>query len=202
MPHVKKAELIEGVVHMGMAVRLEQHGRPHGAVVMWLAVYAAHTPGVVAGDNTSVRLDLDNEPQPDAMLMISKDAVGQATVDDEGYVEGAPELVAEVAASTASIDLHAKLRAYRRNGVREYIVWRVLDAEIDWFVLREGDYARLEPQDGILRSTVFPGLWLDPQALIALNLSRVLEVLKGGAESAEHAGFVQRLAGESPDTAT
>lgn len=198
MPNLKHAELIEGVVHMPMAVRLEQHGEPHAMLITWLGLYVASTPGVSFGDNTSVRLDLDNEPQPDALMMIKPQGVGQAQVDDEGYVAGAPELVAEVAASTASIDLHAKLRAYRRNGVREYLVWRVLDKEIDWFVLREGEYVRQEPMEGPLRSALFPGLWLEAAAMIKLELARVLKTLQDGIASAEHAEFVGRLASENP----
>jgi hypothetical protein len=110
-------------------------------------------------------------------------------------LEGAPELVVEVAASTASYDLHDKLNAYRRNGVREYIVWRVGDGEVDWFVLRGGRYERLSPGgDGVHRSEVFPGLWLDTGALVRGDLARVHKVLDGGLASLEHATFATRNA--------
>ena len=195
MPHLKKAELVEGVVYMPSPVRYPEHGRPHLNLAGWLATYIAATAGVDGGDNSTVRLDLDNEPQPDACLRILPECGGQATVSDDGYLEGAPELVAEVAASSASYDLHAKKKAYRRNGVPEYLVWRVLDQTIDWFVLQDGNYEpRPADADGRLRSRVFPGLWLDPAALARGDLKTVLEVLRQGLTSPEHADFVARLA--------
>jgi Uma2 family endonuclease len=160
----------------------------------WLAVYLAATPGVAGGDNGSIRLDLDNMPQPDAFLMIKPERGGQAKISNDDYVEGAPELIAEIAASSVSYDLGKKLHAYRRNGVREYLVWRVQDREIDWFVLREGQYQSLAAgDDGILRSTVFPGLWLDRTALLRGDLAAVLAVVQQGLASADHAAFVAGL---------
>lgn len=194
MPEVKRAELIEGVVHMPSPVGQTKHGHPHTYVVTWLGTYEAATPGVQTGDNSTVRLDQDNEPQPHALLMIDQARDGQARIDDDDYVAGAPELIVEVSSSSASYDLHDKLNAYRRNGVREYVVWRVLDEEIDWFVLRGGDYVRSTPDDsGVYRSEVFPGLWLDPVALVRRDLARVLEQLQKGLASKEHADFVARL---------
>src|SRR5207248_2634562 len=83
----------------------------------------------------------------------------------DDFIKAAPELVAEVSASSVSYDLHSKLNVYRRNGVREYIVWRVLDKEIDWFVLRGTQFERLTLDGLLLKSEAFPGLWLDPAAL-------------------------------------
>jgi Uma2 family endonuclease len=194
MPDLKKAELIEGIVYMASPVRMIRHGRPHVHVSVWLGTYEAHTPGVLTGDNVSIRLVGDEMPQPDAVLMIERARGGQAIISADDYIEGGPELVVEVAASTASIDLNAKLRVYRRNNVREYLVWRVIDRAIDWFELVEGEYKRLEPgADGITRSKMFPGLWLDPAALVGANLPRVLEVLNQGIGDAAHAAFVARL---------
>jgi Uma2 family endonuclease len=194
MPHLKKAELIEGVVYVPSPVRYLQHGSPHAQLVGWLVQYAAQTPGVGVADNTSVRLDLDNEPQPDALLLIDPACGGQSRRSADDFIEGAPELVAEVASSSVSYDLHAKLHVYRRNGVREYVVWRVLNREIDWFVLRAGQYERLSlDANGLLRSEVFAGLWLDPAALVQGNLARVLAVVQQGIASSEHAAFVARL---------
>jgi Uma2 family endonuclease len=193
-PGVKKAELIDGVVYMPPpAVRWDYHGTPHSLLTTWLGTYMLATPGVQAGDNASVRLDLDNEPQPDAALVIESAFGGQATIGADGFLEGAPELAAEVSATTESLDLNAKLRAYLRNGVREYIVWRVLNRAIDWFALRDGKYERLLPaEDGIIRSEVFPGLWLAPDAMINLRRT-VLAALHKGLASPEHAAFVARL---------
>jgi Uma2 family endonuclease len=194
MPGVKKAELIEGVVHMPSPVRHRGHSNPHSQIVTWLGYYAVNTPGVESGDNGTTRLDLDNEPQPDALLIIQSECDGQSRISEDDYIEGAPELVAEVASSSVSCDLGDKLKAYRRNGVREYVVWRVLDREIDWFVFRNGRFEAILPgPDGILRSTVFPGLWLDPAALLRGDLPAAFAVLQRGLESDEHRKFVQRL---------
>jgi Uma2 family endonuclease len=194
MPQLKKAELIEGVVYVPSPVRHRQHGSPHAHLINWLGHYAAHTPGVEVGDNSSVRLDLDNEPQPDALLFIDPACGGQVRISADGIIEGAPELVAEVASSSVSYDLHAKLHVYRRNAVLEYIVWRVLEREIDWFVLRAGQYERLSVDaQGLLRSQVFAGLWLDPAALIRSDLATVLVIVQHGLASPEHVTFVSRL---------
>jgi Uma2 family endonuclease len=193
MPHVKKAELIEGVVYMPSPVTQEDHGAPHFDVITWLGVYRAGTPGVEGGDNSTLRLDLDNEPQPDAFLRILPEYGGQSHQSGK-YVGGAPELIVEVAASSASYDLHDKLHAYRRNEVREYVVWRVWDRAIDWFVLRDDRYQRLQlDAEGQYRSEIFPGLWLAPAALLRSDLAQVLAVLQQGLASPEHAEFVNRL---------
>jgi Uma2 family endonuclease len=194
MPQLKKAELIEGVVYVPSPVRLRQHGSPHAHLIIWLGQYAVNTPGVEVGDNSSVRLDLDNEPQPDVLLCIDPDCGGQVRIGSDGIIEGAPELVAEVASSSVSYDLHAKLHVYRRSGVREYLVWRVLQQEIDWFVLRAGQYERMPiDADGLLRSEVFPGLWLDPAALVRGDLATVQAILQQGLASPAHTAFVTRL---------
>jgi Uma2 family endonuclease len=190
---LKKAELIEGVVYMPPPAS-HDHSSPAQDVNGWFWIYRSATPHVSGGDNGTVRLDQQNEPQPDAFLMIDAKSGGEARIDEDGYVEGAPELVAEIAVSSASYDLHAKLHAYCRNGVREYIVWRVYDREIDWFVLREGNYDRLAPgADGTHRSIVFPGLWLDTKSMIAGDLPAVLRALQQGLATAEHAEFVRQL---------
>lgn len=192
MPQVKKAELIEGIVYMPAALRLKSHGEPHAYIMTWLGVYKAATPGVGLADNTTVRLDEDNEPQPDALLRIERG--GQSRISEDDYLEGAPELIVEIAASSASIDLHSKLNVYRRNGVQEYLVWRVYEQEFDWFRLREGEYIKLQANtEGIICSEFFPGLWLDKAALLAGNLAKVLEVLQWGLAHSEHKTFVKQL---------
>jgi Uma2 family endonuclease len=199
MPQVKKAELIEGVVYMPSPVSHEEHGGPHFRVITLLGIYEAATPGVEGSDNSTVRLDLDNEPQPDAFLRIRPEFGGHTRRDGK-YVGGAPELIAEVAASSVSYDLHDKLRVYRRSGVLEYVVWRVWDQAIDWFVLREGQYVLL-PLDpaGHYKSEVFPGLWFDPAALIRGDLAQSVAMLQQGLSSTEHAGFVRRLAAKTAE---
>jgi Uma2 family endonuclease len=194
MPHINKAELIEGIVYMPSPIRLDPHASPHADLTTWLGVYRAATPGVRVAVSPTIRLDLENEPQPDALLLIDPACGGQARISADQYVEGAPELVGEVTASSVSIDLNAKLRAYRRNGVREYLVWRTLDQALDWFVLRQTQYDRLAPDaNGIYRSEVFPGLWLDAAALIRSDLAAVLRVLQQGLADPVHAAFSAKL---------
>lgn len=191
MPKVKKAELIEGVVYMASPLRLKSHGEPHGDITGWLWTYKTMTPGVTLGIEPTVRLDLENEPQPDAVLLVPG---RQATIGADDYIEGAPELIVEVAASSAAIDLHDKKRAYRRNQVQEYIVWRTLERQLDWFVLEADDYqAQLVDEQGIVHSRIFPGLWLAVSALLAGEMTTVLTVLQQGIKSPEHQAFVQEI---------
>ncbi|MFO0810781.1 MAG: Uma2 family endonuclease [Gemmataceae bacterium] len=193
MPSRIRAELIEGVVVMASPVRADGHGDQHADLLTWAGIYRLHTPGVRCSDNATVRLDLDNEPQPDVCLYIDPARGGAARIVD-GYIEGAPEFVAEVAASTVSHDLGPKLTAYRRNGVREYLVWRVQDAAVDWFVLRDGRFDPLPPgADAVTRSEVLPGLWLDTAALARGDLVRVHAVLHQGLADAAHTAFIARL---------
>src|SRR5262249_34603329 len=151
------AELIEGVVYVPSPVRQRHHGGSHSRLNGWLFTYEARTPGLELGDNSTVRLDASNEPQPDCVLFIQPEHGGKVVIDEEGYINGAPDLVAEVAASSASYDVNDKLRVYQEKGVREYIVWRVLDCQVDWYVLRGTGYEKLTAgDDGVLRSTIFP----------------------------------------------
>jgi hypothetical protein len=193
MPEVKKAELIQGVVHMPSPVTLEEHGGPHFDLGGWLGYYRAFTPGTQGGDNTTIRLGPKNVPQPDLLLRILPECGGQSRTVDR-YVVHAPELVAEVAASSVSFDLYEKLETYRNAGVREYIVWRVEDKEIDWFILQSGQFEKQPvPAAGRYESRGFPGLWLDPTALIRGDMKRVFEVLQEGIAKPEHLAFVEKL---------
>ncbi len=202
MPHLKKAELIEGVVSMPPPVSLGEHAGPHANLVTWLGTYEAFTPGVMGAAEGSVRLGASSMPQPDAMLFIRPAHGGRVRISADDYVEGGPELVVEVAASSIPLDTGPKLQLYQRYDVQEYIVWRVPDGEIDWFVRRGGQYTRLPPDAaGIYRSEVFPGLWLDAAALVRRDLGRVLSLLQQGLASPEHADFVAQLgqaAGRTP----
>lgn len=195
MPNLKKAELIKGVVYMSSPVRHKRHSKPNCDVVSWLTVYAAATPGVDYGVNGTVRLDVDNDPQPDALLRLPQELGGQSDVDDEDYITGPPELVVEIAASSVSYDLYDKKDAYQEHGVLEYIVWRTEDRALDWFRLQDGQYVAVAPNDeGIIESQTFPGLRLATTALLAGDVARVLAELQNGLASAEHTAFVERLA--------
>ncbi|MFN6033943.1 MAG: Uma2 family endonuclease [Dolichospermum sp.] len=192
MPNLKKAELIEGVVYVASPLRLKTHGEPHAYIMTWLGVYKAATPGIGFADNATVLIDTDNEPQPDALLRI--ETGGQSRINKDDYVEGAPELIVEIAASSVSYDLHEKLKVYRRNQVQEYLIWRVYDHQFDWFRLQQGEYIQLQANaDNIICSQVFPGLWLDKMALLGGDLGKVLSVLQQGLASPEHEDFISRL---------
>lgn len=193
-PNLKKAELIEGRVYVPPPVSIEGHRYPHADVITWLNLYRASTPFVCVGGDGSVRMDMDNMPQPDAFMLITSEAGGRTRMSEDDYVEGAPELIVEVAASSSSYDLHEKMQVYRRNGVNEYIVFRTLQKAIDYFVFHGSEYVRhsADANDNF-QSICFPGLWLDTQALIAGDIAGVLAYLQKGIASPEHAAFVSRL---------
>ncbi|QSJ17994.1 Uma2 family endonuclease [Nostoc sp. UHCC 0702] len=193
-PDIKKAELIEGIVYVASPLRFERHAEPHGKIVIWLGTYQIATPGVKLGIDPTVRLDQDNEPQPDGVLLIDHQLGGQSRLTEDDYIEGAPELAAEIAASSAAYDLHDKKKAYRRNGIQEYIVWQILENRLDWFGLSESEYVPLQPDaNGIIKSQIMPGLWLAVPALLTGDMVRVLAVLQEGLNSPEHQNFVKQL---------
>lgn len=196
--HVK-AELVRGVVYvMGPPVSDEGHSNPHGRFVTWLGTYEAFTRGTHLGDSGTIRLNDESEFQPDTFLLILPSYGGQCRASEDDFIEGAPELIAEVAASSASYDLHDKFEIYRQAGVQEYIVWRTWDRVIEWFERQGGKFIPLTPdENGIIRSRIFPGLWLDIDALLAGQPARVLTTLQQGLASAEHQSFVARLAAQN-----
>ncbi len=177
-PDIRRAELIDGVVHVASPTRFAFHDKQALAMIGWLMAYTARHPEVELGGSASIFLEGENEVQPDAFLFRAGVQGGGAQVDEEGYVRGAPQLVVEVAASTVNYDLHDKTEVYRRNGVIEYIVWRVRDRAIDRFRLRDGEYVLVEPDaDGTIESAHFPGLRLYVPAMLAGDKTRVLAEL-------------------------
>ncbi|MDY7016003.1 MAG: Uma2 family endonuclease [Cyanobacteriota bacterium] len=193
--HIKKAELIEGVVYMASPLRFESHAEPHSDLMGLLWTYKRVTPGVRSGIEPTVRLDEENEPQPDGVLFLPQTAGGNVRIAKDDYLEGAPELVVEIAASSVAIDLHAKKKVYGRNGVREYLVWQIFENQFEWFSLQGDQYVLLEADgDKIIKSVVFPGLWLTISALQQGKFQQVMEVLQAGLNSIEHQAFVQKLA--------
>ncbi len=176
-PEIKKAELIEGVVFVASPVYLP-HSYFHGRITTWAGVYEGLTPIVMFADNLSVRLDLDNEVQPDVALWYID---GQATAPENTYLEGAPDLVIEVAASTAQYDLHSKKNVYRRRtGVREYVVLIVNEKRTEWSVAQEGKFVEVVPENDVYKSQVFPGLWFDSAAFWREDTKQLLAVLQQG----------------------
>lgn len=175
MPGLKKAELIEGIVYMASPVRADVHGIPHVKLATLLQVYATKHPGLIVADNATVRLDTLNEPQPDLLLMRTH---GQAHVDSDGYISGAPELIAEIAASTASYDLHQKKRTYLRAGVLEYLVWLADENRLIWWQLKDDEFVEIPAdENGLITNATFSGLVIDAHALTSGDLAVALERL-------------------------
>jgi Uma2 family endonuclease len=193
-PEIKKAELIDGVVYMPSPARFTEHAQPHGQMITVLGLYSAATPGVQLGDNATVRLDLETEVQPDGLLRLEPELGGRSRLTEDHHLEGPPELALEIAASSASYDLHAKLRVYQRSGVEEYIAVQMYERRLDWFRLREGVYEPLQPDaSALLCSEILPGLCLNPAAFWAGDMAQVLATLQEKRHSPEHVAFVASL---------
>ena len=204
---VVRAELINGVVYVNArremvngqeaivpAISSEGHGKPQFQLSGWLAIYQAKTPGVVGNAPSTVRVVEGLAPEPDALLRILPECGGQSTVGGDGYLIGPPEFIVEIANTTAGRDLGPKLQVYEEAGVKEYLVWRTARKKLDWLVLHRKKFVPLMPdEDGLIRSEMFPGLWLDVPALFAGDLAKVLDVVQLGCASPEHAAFVAKL---------
>jgi hypothetical protein len=192
MTRVKTADLIEGIVYIGPRIPAKR-GEARAHLAGWLGFYSFQTPGVGSSINGTVRLEGDNEVQPCCVVRRDDSSGGRSRIDADGYLEGGPELVGEVTLTQSSVECHAKKRVYLANGVREYIIWRIEDDAIDWFILRDGKYEALAAEGGIRKSEVFPGLWLDTAAMLRGDLAGVFAVLQEGVATPEHAAFVARL---------
>jgi Uma2 family endonuclease len=193
MPPGTRAELINGVVFIPSPVGPD-HGRAHFTAVVWLGFYAERTAGVEGLDNTSTALGPISEPQPDLQLRVLSEYGGR-TQTDRRFVRGVPELVVEVSHTTEGTDLGPKRDDYERAGVAEYVVVALESAEVLWHVLANGRFEIVPPDtDGLYRSREFPGLWLDPVALLGRDTQRLREVVALGLATPDHAAFVARLA--------
>ena len=197
MPDNFKAELIGGIVYVASPLRL-RHGTGHPPLSTVFFAFIGNTPGTETGDNTTILLGDDGEPQPDLFLRILPAFGGQSgtTQDEDGedeYVDGAPELIAEIAHSSRSIDLHGKREDYRRYGVLEYLVLSVKEKQLRWFDLSNNRELQIDP-DGVLRAKTFPGLWIHRESLFAKNYQGLMSILNQGLATPEHAAFVQLLA--------
>ncbi len=169
-----RAELIDGVVYVPSPVRFGVHGSPHSWLATLLGAYAARTPGVAAGIDSTIRFEDGGRLQPDVCLV--RPGADSRMIDD--YLVSAPGLVAEIAASSANIDMHEKMEVYRRNGVAEYLVWRVLDGAIDLFRLVDGAYVKVEADAaGVVHSTEFPGLVIPCAQLLAGDMAGAFETV-------------------------
>ena len=175
-PGIHKTQLIEGVVHLSPPVNATFHALPHGIIQPWLGNHSLTHPELRVFPNATLYLDGENVVQPDAILCKPQKG-GRVWLDEVGYLHGAPELVVEISSTTASIDLHSKLRAYQRNGVGEYLVWLVKDKRVLWYELVEGEYIAKKEHAGKLTSSLFPGLVLDVKALLKLDKAKVIRAL-------------------------
>ncbi|WP_218575250.1 Uma2 family endonuclease [Limnoglobus roseus] len=209
-PEGFRAELINGVVHVNRWIEVGRdgkerimppisgggHGGPQADMTFLLSMYSIYTPGVRASAPTTLVLSpTESVPEPDVLLRVLPESGGSCTLGTDDYLHGAPELIVEISKTSAGRDLGRKLEMYLRNGVPEYIVWRTRHRVIDWFHLnRRGEYVPLAlDADGILKSRVFPGLWLDSVAMTGGDMARVLAVVQQGIASPEHAKFVEKL---------
>jgi Uma2 family endonuclease len=192
MPDGVRAELIGGVVYMPSPVSL-QHSDSHTAAVAWQLHYAAGSSGVQVLIDATTILGFDSELQPDVQMRIRPECGGQ-TWDEGGYIHGAPELVVEVSKATRYVDLGPKLADYERAGVLEYVVRALGPDDVLWFRRGQGGFVRAQADpDGLYRSAAFPGLWLDPAALLAGDTTRLRQAVDLGLATPEHAAFVARL---------
>ena len=191
-PEIKRAELLGGVVFMPSPL-LVSHGDKDCEAAGWTFHYRAHTPGTACGTNTTSFI-LDDSPQPDVNLRILPEFGGGSWLE-QGYLAGVPEMFTEICVSSVAYDLHEKLELYQAARIPEYLAILVKEREIRWHILENGVYQLLPPDaDGIHRSRVFPGLWLDGVALLAGDGARLLAKLDEGLRSPEHQAFVEKLA--------
>ena len=197
MPDLKRAELIDGIVHMASPLS-KIHGNFHTLMGFWLGSYLTATRGCSAPTDATWLMSEDSAPQPDLALCINPERGGQSR--DEGkYAAGAPELIVEISHTTSARDAGIKLRLYERCGVREYVIVRPEKKQVIWRELVDGKYREIEPSaDGILRSRVFPGLWLDQTALWNRDYAGLAAVVQQGMATAEHAEFLRKLESAKP----
>lgn len=194
MPQDFRAELVDGIVFVCEPLG-QSHGRHHIRFSSLVDAYQSATPGVQAFDNTSVILGTHDEVQPDICLRIHPERGGQSKdSSDNNYIVGAPELIIEIASSSYSIDLHMKKQRYQKAGVNEYIVLCLNPFALHWFCLKDGPTI-VSDRDGIKRSRVFPGLWVDENGMRNMDYEVTKRVLEEGISSAGHADFVRQLSG-------
>ncbi len=196
MPHLKKAELIKGVVYVGGSVPI-LHAESQATIVGLCGLYTFHTPGISPADNGSLRMDEENELQPDLSLWVHRPGKGRAFIDEDDFLVGAPELIVEVVDNREVYDLQDKLEVYQAKGIQELCLWRVAENRFEWFRLERGDFQLVMPDEkGVIASSAFPGLWLNVKALLTDDLQAAMADLQAGLRSEEHRQFVEWLAAD------
>jgi hypothetical protein len=179
-PKKQRAERINGKVYVMNPLRAVQHGNPHLLLAHWIAAYAMHDPTLIGSDNATIRMNTDNDPQPDLCLLRVD---GQTRFDEGGYILGAPEMIVEIAGSSASYDFGEKRDVYEAAGVGEYLIFESIEGQIQWWRLANGRFVEIQPDCGIYESVLFPGLWLDAEALRSANALKLIDTLKQGMDS-------------------
>lgn len=190
-PELKRVQLIEGIVHMPSPMRFVQHANPQTCINGWLFCYVTQTPGVNTGGSATLKIDDENEFEPDGMLFYDN---GQLIIADDGYLEGVPELAVEVTASTFTIDSKEKFRVYEKHGVKEYLLWNTEAGTITWYARHKDKFVPMKSnRAGILKSKIFPGLWLEVAAMREGDMTQVMKTLYEGLASAPHRQYVKRF---------
>jgi Uma2 family endonuclease len=197
MPSGVRAELIHGVVHMPSPLGVD-HSDGLLPILIWLDYYAERSGRPVqVADGATVILDSRTEVQPDALLRVVE---GGQTQVRGGFIVGPPELVVEVSRSTRYVDLGPKLDEYARAGVREYVVRTIGPDQLLWHLLVDGRLIEQRPgADGLYRSSTFPGLWLDPIALLHGHRAQLRTAIDRGLAAVQVQGEADA---PRPDDAT
>jgi Uma2 family endonuclease len=190
MPENYRAELIGGVVFEPSPVSYS-HARNDNMFHDLITQYAKKSKLAEVAPNATVILSEDDEVQPDVLLRLPEELGGRSRLVGK-FLEGAPELVAEIAYSSRAIDLHLKKQRYAKAGVIEYLVFCIEPKKLHWFRLQEEKGIKRNG-DGTFCSKVFPGLWINEPALIEANSERADEILAEGLNSEEFNDFKNQL---------
>lgn len=175
-----KAERIRNRVFIMSPLRAVQHGNPHALLSLWLGTYALEFSSLTVSNNATIRLNAENDPQPD-LCMIRRD--GQTHYDEDGYLIGPPELIVEIAGSSASYDFGEKRDVFDAAGVAEYLVYETVGGRIAWWTRQNGALHEIVPENGNYQSQMFTGLWLDSDALRSCDATKLIATLRSGLES-------------------
>lgn len=176
-PEELKAERINGKVYLMNSLRARYHGNPQMLLAGWLFTYAMAHPELNLSDNATLHLRTENTPQPDLCMYRTG---GNASLDEDGYLVGSPELIIEIAGSSASYDFGEKRDVYEAAGVGEYLVFETIEGRIEWWRHDGSKFVDVPRDETVFKSTLFSGLWLDGDALRAADRFRLIEKLNEG----------------------
>jgi hypothetical protein len=189
-----RAELVDGIVYLKIPKPVRLRRRPRLSLSVWLGAYEAETEGVqIAMHATNILIDR-NETHPYQTVIVDPALGGRTSINADDFVEGGAELLVEIAERSCSLPYHKKFEQYQKANVREYIIVNLESRNFNWFTNTANGFQPIKPNaDGIMKSRVLPGLWLDREATLNDNNKRVRAVLDSGLASPEHAKFVTKL---------